>query len=257
MSIGLMQGTADRLELEFFSEEDSSFETQQLSVGSPPGQGTNAIAGGKTANNDKKRNILDEEDPDAVLVRGQGGCDSEGLTFKAYHHERKVDSEPSTATTTVNGTENRSKLMEAVARLNEFLLQNEAANPQTSTSVEAPTVLPPVPVLSSTPVETEREMRERQKLEDDEAKLIYQVVRKLRIAHAIKSKALTWEDIWFKTWEHTKEVYLETYLADCVVWPPLQLINFTFIPVRFQFLYVNVANLAWNTYLSLMANKKH
>ena len=45
--------------------------------------------------------------------------------------------------------------------------------------------------------------------------------------------------------------------ADCVVWPPLQLINFTFVPLQYRVLYVNVANLFWNTFLSLQANKSH
>ena len=66
---------------------------------------------------------------------------------------------------------------------------------------------------------------------------------------------ITWEDVYNKTWSHTQDVYIETYLTDCIVWPPIQLINFTFIPLRFQFLYVNFANLGWNTFLSLMANK--
>jgi protein Mpv17 len=64
-------------------------------------------------------------------------------------------------------------------------------------------------------------------------------------------------DVWQHSWQKVREVYVETFVMDCIVWPPLQLINFTFIPVRFQFLYVNVANLAWNTFLSLMANKSH
>lgn len=55
-------------------------------------------------------------------------------------------------------------------------------------------------------------------------------------------------------WKHTKTVYKATYIADCIVWPPLQLINFTFIPVQYQVLYVNICNLFWNTFLSFMAN---
>jgi hypothetical protein len=67
----------------------------------------------------------------------------------------------------------------------------------------------------------------------------------------------SWAAIWDRTWKHCKEVYLPTYLADVTVWPPLQLINFTFVPLRFQFLFVNTANLGWNTFLSMMANKQH
>jgi len=70
-------------------------------------------------------------------------------------------------------------------------------------------------------------------------------------------RQLSWGDIWQRAWAHTKDVYLETYIIDCVVWPPLQLINFTFIPLRYQVLYVNACNLAWNTYLSLMSGKGH
>eukprot|EP01038_Epipyxis_sp_PR26KG_P013843 gene13843-18566_t len=71
------------------------------------------------------------------------------------------------------------------------------------------------------------------------------------------SSIKTWNDVWNTSWQHTKKVYVNTYLADCLIWPPLQLINFTFVPVRYQFLFVNVCNLAWNTFLSFMANKKH
>lgn len=86
---------------------------------------------------------------------------------------------------------------------------------------------------------------------------INNILMSIKRAQLYKAKGLTWEDISRKSWQHTKNVYVETYLTDCVVWPPLQLINFTFVPVRFQFLFVNFANLAWNTFLSLMANKKH
>lgn len=67
----------------------------------------------------------------------------------------------------------------------------------------------------------------------------------------------TWPEVWDKTWTHTKDVFWKTYMTDCLVWPPLQLINFTFVPLKFQFLFVNMANLAWNTFLSWMANSGH
>jgi hypothetical protein len=94
-------------------------------------------------------------------------------------------------------------------------------------------------------------------LENEQYKLINQIFKKVKRTHELRERQLTWADIWANTWDHTKQVYLETYLADCIVWPPLQLINFTFIPLRFQFLFVNVANIGWNTFLSFMANKKH
>ena len=75
--------------------------------------------------------------------------------------------------------------------------------------------------------------------------------------HSITFLMYTVADVWQHSWQKVREVYVETFVMDCLVWPPLQLINFTFIPVRLQFLYVNVANLAWNTFLSLMANKSH
>lgn len=68
---------------------------------------------------------------------------------------------------------------------------------------------------------------------------------------------ITWDKIWHNTWDHTMAVYWETYVADCIVWPPLQFVNFTFVPLRYQVLYVNACNLGWNTFLSVMANKKH
>jgi len=88
-------------------------------------------------------------------------------------------------------------------------------------------------------------------------KLINLMIHRIRIQQQLNSQSLGWSEIWQRTWQHTKEVYWETYVADCIIWPPLQLINFSFVPLRYQFLFVNVANLAWNTFLSLMANKKH
>jgi len=57
-----------------------------------------------------------------------------------------------------------------------------------------------------------------------------------------------------EAWKHTKDVYVLTYAVDCCVWPFLQLVNFSLVPLRFQVLYVNGCNLVWNTFLSFMAN---
>lgn len=82
-----------------------------------------------------------------------------------------------------------------------------------------------------------------------------------RILRALHDEAdaahppVSWAGVVARTAAHTRAVFWETYLADCVVWPPLQLINFSLVPLRYQVLYVNSANLFWNAFLSMMANK--
>lgn len=51
--------------------------------------------------------------------------------------------------------------------------------------------------------------------------------------------------------------FWKIYLLDCIVWPPLQVINFTFIKKEYQPIYVNVLNIAWNTVLSLFLGGAH
>jgi hypothetical protein len=75
------------------------------------------------------------------------------------------------------------------------------------------------------------------------------------LAEEERKTHIEWRTIAESTWAHTKEVYWPTYAADCVVWPGLQWVNFTFVPLRFQVLYVNVCNLAWNAFLSFQSNK--
>lgn len=86
---------------------------------------------------------------------------------------------------------------------------------------------------------------------------IDKVLSLLRAEEEQLSREHTMRLVWGKTWAHMKEVYWETFLADCVVWPGLQFINFTFVPLRFQVLYVNVCNLAWNTFLSIQSTPSH
>jgi hypothetical protein len=91
----------------------------------------------------------------------------------------------------------------------------------------------------------------------EQRKIIDSMLQKLKEKQALDTAQLSWGDVFNHSFEHTKSVYIETYLADCIIWPPLQFINFTFVPLRYQSLYVNICNLGWNTFLSIMANKSH
>ena len=47
-----------------------------------------------------------------------------------------------------------------------------------------------------------------------------------------------------------------TYMTNIKVWPFLQLVNFTMVPIPLQALYVNVLSVVWWVYLSYMKNKE-
>jgi len=132
---------------------------------------------------------------------------------------------------------------------------DDASDIINSLKISNPTVADLVLQLEDQLHETE----ERLKGEDDELRYQYSLINKIflkiRQVEEIKDKELSWDLIFFNAWNHTKSVYLRTYAFDCMFWPPLQLINFTFVPVRLQFLFVNTVSLFWNTFLSLMANK--
>ena len=51
--------------------------------------------------------------------------------------------------------------------------------------------------------------------------------------------------------------FWKIYLIDCLIWPPLQFINFTYIKKEYQPIYVNVLNIFWNTFLSLCLAVSH
>ena len=42
------------------------------------------------------------------------------------------------------------------------------------------------------------------------------------------------------------------YLAEWIIWPPAQFLNFAFLPTRFWVLYDNVISLIYDTYTSHM-----
>lgn len=96
----------------------------------------------------------------------------------------------------------------------------------------------------------------KEKVPDEDDPYVDRVLELLR-QETDNSTSLTYSEIWHNSWLHCKEVYLPTFLVDCLFWPPVQLLNFSFVPVRLRFLVVNTANLLFNTFLSFQANKHH
>ena len=91
----------------------------------------------------------------------------------------------------------------------------------------------------------------------DNSEIIDRVLKSLTKAKSLESDSLTWDVIWKHSIDKAKNLFLSVYAADCVVWPPLQLINFSFVPLQYQVLFVNLCNLLWNTFLSIVVNKPH
>ena len=60
-----------------------------------------------------------------------------------------------------------------------------------------------------------------------------------------------------QAWRGLQDKFLKVYLCDCLLWPPVQMLNFTLVPLRFRVLFVNVMNLAWNTILSYFQHQYH
>jgi hypothetical protein len=56
--------------------------------------------------------------------------------------------------------------------------------------------------------------------------------------------------------DHTSVVFMPTFLSSCVFWTPVQFVNFKYVALRYQVLFMNSAALLFNTYMSFMANKK-
>eukprot|EP01039_Chlorochromonas_danica_P003101 gene3101-3395_t len=198
-----------------------------------------------------------------------------GLESAYYHHSQHGDgnrNHPAAIAAAAAVNTDNDKLREVIEKLAEFL--NEEVEEASTVEITRRSWNKHQQVVS--PVSEEKQEQQLlQASEDDrhgcdvflpspssltretQAYLLHDLIISLQTIQALRVNGLSWSEIWQRTWAHTKAVYWTTYLTDCAVWPPLQLVNFTFVPLRFQFLYVNVANLAWNTFLSLMANKNH
>ena len=53
-----------------------------------------------------------------------------------------------------------------------------------------------------------------------------------------------------KAWTNVRNKFIQIYIADCAVWPLVQMANFAFIPSHLQPIFVNFINIGWNTFLS-------
>ncbi|KAL9648444.1 hypothetical protein ABK040_014064 [Willaertia magna] len=62
-------------------------------------------------------------------------------------------------------------------------------------------------------------------------------------------------DLFYKITHKLKDDYVNTFLVDMAVWPPLQYFNFYFIPGVYRVLYINVCCIFWNAFLSMQQHK--
>ncbi|XP_050343151.1 mpv17-like protein 2 [Nymphalis io] len=64
-----------------------------------------------------------------------------------------------------------------------------------------------------------------------------------------------------KTFEQStleiKEKFRYVYGGDCLFWPPVQFINFYFLPTHYRVFYINVATMIYNVFLSFMKHFDH
>lgn len=54
----------------------------------------------------------------------------------------------------------------------------------------------------------------------------------------------------------TKESFLDTWAADCMVWPLVNFLNFRFIPIQMRPTFVGFAQLMWQTYMSTVGYRE-
>ncbi|KAF6261972.1 hypothetical protein COO60DRAFT_1498627 [Scenedesmus sp. NREL 46B-D3] len=59
-----------------------------------------------------------------------------------------------------------------------------------------------------------------------------------------------------EAWASTKEKFKPTMMANYMLWPVANLVNFAFVPPAQRILYCNVVYIFWASYLSAMASNK-
>nr|XP_022902474.1 mpv17-like protein 2 [Onthophagus taurus] len=53
-----------------------------------------------------------------------------------------------------------------------------------------------------------------------------------------------------------QQKFLEVYTVDWCVWPPVQFVNFYFLPLKYQVLYINTVTMLYNIFLSYMKHRE-
>lgn len=56
------------------------------------------------------------------------------------------------------------------------------------------------------------------------------------------------------SWKALQNQVVETLKVSYMVWPIIHVGTFTYVPLRFQVLYINIMSLGWSSFLSLKAN---
>ncbi|KAG5667879.1 hypothetical protein PVAND_015845 [Polypedilum vanderplanki] len=59
-----------------------------------------------------------------------------------------------------------------------------------------------------------------------------------------------------QTNELLKEKFFKIYIADWLVWPATQFINFYFVPLKYRVLYINMITMFYNVFLCYVKNEK-
>ncbi len=60
-----------------------------------------------------------------------------------------------------------------------------------------------------------------------------------------------------KSIDNVKAKFLKIYVADCAIWPLVQMANFAFIPAPLQPIFVNAINIGWNSFLCYVSQESH
>mmetsp|Transcript_26203 Transcript_26203/g.38819 ORF Transcript_26203/g.38819 Transcript_26203/m.38819 type:complete len:231 (-) Transcript_26203:312-1004(-) len=63
-------------------------------------------------------------------------------------------------------------------------------------------------------------------------------------------------DIYDTMTKKSNESFLETWAADCMIWPWVNFLNFRFVPIYMRPTFIGMAQVMWQTYLSTVGHKE-